>query len=61
MIRLIKNNMVMEVCTDVQASAFLNNGWKIATEEKKASVVVENKVEPKAEPKKATPKARTKK
>lgn len=51
----------MEVCTDVQASAFLNNGWKIATEEKKASVVVENKVEPKAEPKKATPKARTKK
>lgn len=60
MIKLIRNNRVMEVCTDVQASAFINNGWEIFTEEKKANVV-ENKVEPKVEPKKATPKARVKK
>ena len=50
----------MEVCTDVQASAFLNNGWKIATEEKKVNVV-ENKVDTKVDTKKTTPKARTKK
>jgi hypothetical protein len=46
----------MEVCTSVQASAFINNGWKIFTEEKKVNVV-ENKVDTK----KTTPKARVKK
>lgn len=56
MIKLIRNNRVMEVCTDVQASAFINNGWKIFTEEKKVNAV-ENKVDTK----KTTPKARVKK
>ena len=60
MIKLIRNNRVMEVCTDVQASAFINNGWKIFTEEKKVNVV-ENKVDTKVDTKKTTPKARAKK
>lgn len=64
MIKLIRNNRVMEVCTDVQASAFINNGWKIFTEEKKVNVV-ENKIDTKADTKvdikKTTPKARVKK
>ena len=29
MIKLIKDNRVFEVRTDVQASAFINNGWEI--------------------------------
>jgi hypothetical protein len=60
MIKLIRNNRVMEVCTSVQASAFINNGWEIFTEEKKANVV-ENKVDTKVDTKKTTPKARVKK
>jgi hypothetical protein len=45
----------------VQASAFINNGWKIFTEEKKVNVVVDTKVDTKADTKKTTPKARVKK
>lgn len=30
MIRLERDKVFMEVCTEVQASAFLNNGWKRA-------------------------------
>ena len=47
----------MEVCTDVQASAFINNGWVIATEDKKVDVVVEK---PHVDKKEVNVKRRTK-
>lgn len=34
MIKLKRDNLVMEVSSEIQASAFINNGWVLATEKK---------------------------
>ena len=53
MIKLKRGNLSMEVCTDVQASAFIRNGWGVVQEEvnEEANNVKEDKEDekPKAE------------
>lgn len=45
MIKLKRDNLIMEVGTQVQASAFIRNGWKQVGEDKSESAVSENKTE----------------
>lgn len=56
MIKLKRDNLVMEVSTEVQASAFINNGWALV-EDKKVDVVVEK---PQVEKKDTNVKRKTK-
>ena len=37
MIKLRLDNLTMEVCTDVQASAFIKNGWELIESAQKVS------------------------
>ena len=37
MIKLSRDNLTMEVCTDVQASAFIKNGWELIESAQKVS------------------------
>ena len=58
MIKLKRDNLVMEVSSEIQASAFINNGWTIVTEDKK---VVAEKPQPTKEVAKPVRKTKTNK